>query len=198
MVSVVSAEVGVRERKKRATRAQLEEAAFSLFARQGYDATTVDEISEAARVSPRTFFRYFATKEDVVFGDVGSDLDHLRAAMQHGPGNDGDVVRQGLVAFSRLLDEKQDDILGRRQLIADNPALQGRVLLLEHEWASAMAEVLAARAGKTDPTFEQMVLASCAIGALSAAVQAWHAARADEPLSVYTERALDTVGSCLG
>ena len=190
-------DVGVRERKKRATRAQLEEAAFNLFARQGYDATTVDEISEAAQVSPRTFFRYFATKEDVVFGDIDGDLDQLRAAMQHGPGEDGDVVRDGLLGFSRRLDDKRDDVLSRRQLIADNPALQGRVLCLEHEWAAAMADVLAARAGKGTPTFEQQVLASCAIGALSAAVQAWHSAGADEPLASYTVRALDTVGSCL-
>lgn len=195
---MATAEVGVRERKKRATRAQLEEAAFSLFARQGYDATTVDEISEAAQVSPRTFFRYFATKEDVVFGDIDSDLDQLRSALEQGPGGDGDVVRDGLLTFSRLLDEKRDDVLGRRQLIVDNPSLQGRVLLLEHEWAAAMAEVLAARSGATTPTFEQLALSSCAIGALSAAVQAWHAAGADEPLAAYTARALDTVSACLG
>jgi AcrR family transcriptional regulator len=190
-------EVGVRERKKRATRAQLEEAAFSLFARQGYDSTTVDEISEAAQVSPRTFFRYFATKEDVVFGDQGGDLDQLRLAMQHGPGSDGDVVRDGLMAFSRLLDARRDDVLARRQLIADNPSLQGRVLRLEQTWAAAVADILAARAGTSRPTFEQQVLATCAIGVLSAAVHEWHAAGADEPLANYTLRALDTVGSCL-
>jgi AcrR family transcriptional regulator len=196
--AVVSTDVGVRERKKRATRAQLEEAAFSLFARQGYEATTVDEISEAAQVSPRTFFRYFATKEDVIFGDQAGDLDQLRLAMQHGPGEDGDVVRDGLMAFSRILDERRDDVLGRRQLIVDNPVLQGRVLRLESAWAGAVADILAARAGQGDPTFEQQVLASCAVTVLSAAVQAWHAAGADGPLVDYTQRALDTVGSCLG
>jgi AcrR family transcriptional regulator len=197
VVAVATAEVGIRERKKRATRAQLEEAAFGLFARQGYDSTTVDEISEAAQVSPRTFFRYFATKEDVIFGDNTEYLDQVRVAMEHGPGEDGDVVRDGLLQFSRLLDDRRDSVLSRRQLVRDNPSLQGRVLCLESEWATAMAEALAVRGGAAAPTCEQHVLTSCAMGALSAAVQAWHQAGADEPLHVYTQRALDTVGSCL-
>jgi AcrR family transcriptional regulator len=195
---VATAEVGVRERKKRATRAQLEEAAFSLFAQRGYDATTVDEISEAANVSPRTFFRYFATKEDVVFGDQSVDLDQLRLAMQHGPGEEGDVVRTGLLQFSRILEQRRDGILSRRQLVADNPSLQGRVLCLENDWAAAMAETLAIRGGNDTPSFEQHVLANCAVSVLSAAVDAWHASGGDEPLPAYTQRALETVGSCLG
>ena len=60
---------GLWERKKARTRAAIREHAFRLFREQGYDATTVDQIAEAAEVSPSTFFRYFPTKEDVVLQD---------------------------------------------------------------------------------------------------------------------------------
>jgi AcrR family transcriptional regulator len=60
---------GLRERKKAKTRAAIQAAALSLFERQGYQATTVDQIAELAEVSQSTFFRYFPTKEDVVLHD---------------------------------------------------------------------------------------------------------------------------------
>jgi AcrR family transcriptional regulator len=62
-------QAGLRERKKARTRAAIQAVALELFERQGYDATTVDQIAELAEVSPATFFRYFPTKEDVVLHD---------------------------------------------------------------------------------------------------------------------------------
>ena len=69
-----SSRAGLRERKKAKTRAEIQRQALRLFRERGYGATTTSQIAEAAEVSESTFFRYFPTKEDVVFWD---DFDPL-------------------------------------------------------------------------------------------------------------------------
>ena len=192
---MAKAEGGARERKKRATRAQLQEAAYGLFSQQGYDATTVDEISEAARVSPRTFFRYFATKEDVVFGD-DDNVAQLRAALDQGTGDERRLIVDALLSFSKYLDTQRDTILSRWRLMAENPSLQGRGRLVEDSWAGLVAGKLAERTGAERPTFDQRVLAGCAVGMLSAAVHEWYATGATAPLPTFTERAVAVLGFC--
>src|SRR5689334_13716823 len=66
--------LGLRERKKAKTRAAIQEHALRLFRKQGYEETTVEQIADAAEVSPSTFFRYFPTKEDVVLYDAFDPL----------------------------------------------------------------------------------------------------------------------------
>ena len=68
---------GLRERKKERTRRELTEAAFALFRSKGYEETTVDDIAEVVGVSARTFFRYFDSKEAVLFGDWREQLVEL-------------------------------------------------------------------------------------------------------------------------
>ncbi|GAA3640867.1 TetR family transcriptional regulator [Streptomyces iranensis] len=72
---------GLRERKKQRTRSALVRSALELFTRQGYERTTVDEIAEAVEVSQRTFFRYFANKEEVAFASQEAAECHFFAAL---------------------------------------------------------------------------------------------------------------------
>ncbi|MEV6130232.1 TetR family transcriptional regulator [Streptomyces violaceusniger] len=83
---------GLRERKKQRTRNALVRSALELFTRQGYEHTTVDEIAEAVEVSQRTFFRYFANKEEVAFASQESAECHFFAALCGRPADEAPLA----------------------------------------------------------------------------------------------------------
>jgi AcrR family transcriptional regulator len=89
-------DLGLRKRKKRRTRRALADAALRLFGERGYEQTTVADIAGAAEVSPRTFFGYFRSKEDVLFADTDERLELMREALAGmAPGTPArEVVRQ--------------------------------------------------------------------------------------------------------
>ncbi|MGO4755658.1 TetR/AcrR family transcriptional regulator, partial [Streptomyces sp. 2MCAF27] len=82
-------EPGLRERKKQLTRDALIRSAISLFTEQGYEKTTVDEIVTAVNVSPRTFFRYFAGKEDVALAPVTEIDERVLELLAQRPPSEG-------------------------------------------------------------------------------------------------------------
>lgn len=94
----------LRERKKRRTREALVRAALELFATQGYERTTVDEIAEAVDVSQRTFFRYFAGKEDAAFAVQEMTEAHFVAAVRARPPHEPpmEALRQAVLELSLI------------------------------------------------------------------------------------------------
>jgi AcrR family transcriptional regulator len=74
---------GLRERKKQKTRETIISVALALFAKQGYEQTTIAEIADAAEVSPRTIFAYFPSKEDILFSDVPEIHERFARALEH-------------------------------------------------------------------------------------------------------------------
>ncbi|MCW2902925.1 MAG: transcriptional regulator, TetR family, partial [Streptosporangiaceae bacterium] len=93
---------GRRERKKRRTREALVEAAFELFREKGFEATTVEEIADAVDVSSRTFFRYFASKEDVALTFQEEQLAAVLAALAARPADEPVVtaLRRSVVSIA--------------------------------------------------------------------------------------------------
>lgn len=108
------ATVSLRERKKEQTRLDLVKAAVQLFNEQGYEDTTIDDIAERANFSRSTFFRYFSSKEEVVFGDISGSIEAMPrrlAALAADSGNAWKAVREliiqdilDLVAFAPELE----------------------------------------------------------------------------------------------
>ena len=82
----------LRDRKKDATRQLIEDVAWELFSIQGFDATTVHEIAERANVAPRTFFRYFPTKEAVLYPELDGFMTQLASAFAARPADEPAMV----------------------------------------------------------------------------------------------------------
>jgi AcrR family transcriptional regulator len=161
---------GLRERKKARTRAAIREHAFRLFREQGYDATTVEQIADAAEVSPSTFFRYFPTKEDVVLQD---DLDLLwMEAIREQPPEVGPIaaLRAGVhAAFARMGEAEWAQLRETTELALAVPAVRGRMLEEMARTTQALAEAVAERTGRDPGDFAVRTLAGAIIGIAMAA-----------------------------
>jgi AcrR family transcriptional regulator len=140
-------ELGRRERKKQETRQALVETAMALFAEQGVDGTTIEQISDGADVSERTFYRYFATKEDVLFADSIERRERFASALATRP-EDEPLLDGVLVAAHDLLAvvvARPEYGLRRMRLIHASDALHARHLRSTEEWAGLVAEHAARR-----------------------------------------------------
>ena len=162
---------GLRERKKAKTRAAIQRHALQLFREQGYEDTTVEQIAEAAEVSPSTFFRYFRTKEDVALYD---DLDpQFIAAFEAQPAELSPVqamrraLRQVFASLPAVETEQQWE---RGRLILVIPELRMRMLDQVVEAVQLFAELVARRVGRRADDLAVRTYAGAMIGAVLSAV----------------------------
>ncbi|RKN77459.1 TetR family transcriptional regulator [Streptomyces klenkii] len=182
------------ERRRQETRVEIAETAAALFAEHGYEATTVEDIAEAAGVSLRTFYRYCSSKEDALTPLVTSGVGQLVDALAAQPADEpliAAVERVFATPMSgrRLADQEPGRALVR--LMGDVPALRSRWAAAVQEMRERLQPVLAARTGRPADSLEVRLLAGAVLDAFTAAVEQW-AAGGDEPedLLVLTRRAL--------
>ena len=162
-------EAGLRERKKQRTREQIVEAAFRLFDKRGYHATTVADIAAAADIAPRTFFAYFPSKEAVVFFDYEPIIAALRAAIEQRPEGEStiDALRRWLEDSLPAERHESDKEQLRHCLIADEPGLAAHHRHLLPRFEDFLREGVARDLGDPPDTLRPKLVAAAATAALS-------------------------------
>lgn len=170
----MSSAPGLRERKKIKTRATIRREALRLFLEAGYEETTVEQIAEASEVSPSTFFRYFPTKEHVVFADEYDPL--LEQAIGSRPEEEPALVaiRNGIIELCRSrFSEDREELLLRMRLIDRVPALRSRLPQHQRDGSGFIVDALARRMGRAAQDFEVRVLSNIVGTLVAETLLAW-------------------------
>lgn len=162
-------------RRPSTSRAELERVALDLFTSRGFDETTVDDIAAAAGIGRRTFFRYYASKNDAVWGDFDIQLSRLREWFDDCKPDVPlmDAVHQAVVAFNRLPKEEEPWHRRRMALILNTPALQAHSTPMYARWRAVIAEFAAARTGAAAQDLLPQLIAYAALGAAVASYDQW-------------------------
>lgn len=173
--------------------------AVELMMAKGYDETTVDDICAAAEISRSTFFRYFPTKDDALFGLAGDTGERMLAALAARPSGETPWV-----AMRRALDPWIEEITAggehaRRlaRLIVNTPALAARHRDKNALWYELLRPEVARRLG-ADPAIvadpRPVAVIAAAFGCVDAAITAWTSNDQPQPLSEFVDRAMAAVG----
>ena len=162
-------------RRPSTSRAELEQVAFALFAERGFDDTGVEDIAAAAGIARRTFFRYYGSKTDLVWGEFDVELDRFRAWFAAVPPQAPvmQAVRRAVVDFNVLPDDQVDAHRERMRLILGVPTLYASSTLRFVQWREVIAEFVAARTRAAPSDLLPVTVGHTALGATLAAYEQW-------------------------
>jgi mycofactocin system transcriptional regulator len=162
-------------RRRATSRAELEQAAFALFAARGFDGTTVDEIAAAAGIGRRTFFRYFPSKNDIPWGAFEDELERMRVRLKACPPEVplADALRVALIDFNRVAPAQVPLHRRRMELILRVPTLLAHSTLRFAAWREVVAEFVAERTGRRPDDLAPQAIAHAVLGVAIAAYEHW-------------------------
>ena len=182
--------VGRRERKKQQVRDALMEHALRLFDERGFETVTVEDVTEAADVSRTTFFRYFASKEEVLLAWMRDVGDEVAQALRDRPAVEGPVeaTREALTSVASVYADDSRPAALVERLRQESPAVRAAYREKLAYWEEALADALAARTGQDARTdLEPRLLARMAMAAVTSASDTWAArGHADDPTGLLT------------
>ncbi|PRY34240.1 TetR family transcriptional regulator [Umezawaea tangerina] len=178
-------------------RAEVAVVAFDLFARRGFDHTTVDDIARAAGMSRTSFFRYFPTKEDVVLGHLEELGGLIEATVKARPcGEDPWLgLRAGFQAAYESSGSSPVRALSLGRMLAETPSLKARQVEKQARWQNLLVPEVARRLGLADDPADPRprALVAAALGCLDAAFQAWATTDGEVGMPAFIDRAMDVV-----
>jgi AcrR family transcriptional regulator len=164
--------LGKRARNRQRTRAALVRAARQLFAERGFEHVRIEDITEAAGIGRRTFFRYFASKADVAFHDHAARIARFATLMNTQlPGEPPLVaVQRALVALGSEMMANAEDVLAFQAIVDASPALLAAERVRDREWDAVVATALAEG---EEATNRDRVVAGALLGAVRATMRVW-------------------------
>lgn len=195
--SAAIAAPGRRERKKKRTREDLMEQAARLFAANGFDETTTEDIAEAADLSQRTFFRHFPSKEAVLYGDMEDLRLRVRAALAGRPPDEPAIqaVREAILTLADNYEAERDHRFLQAKLAAASPTVSAYSrAVVQAEWEKELIDALSRRLG-VDPTMDPRpeIVAGAAMSALRVSIRRWTASNGTEHLPEIVAEAFDAL-----
>jgi AcrR family transcriptional regulator len=190
----VSVPQGIQERKRRAVRAELSDLVLRLVTDRDFESVTIDEMAVAAGVSRRTFFRYFASKEDVVFAFLDQWALRLADDIVDRPAEE-DPVTAVQRSFRQLTAAYEGRSLALVRLVRRTPSLRVQEHINREHLRLGVVDALGRRLG-VDPgrDLRPHVLATIAFAPLDAAMVTWFGGRSDEDIQSLLDEALATFG----
>nr|WP_255497331.1 MULTISPECIES: TetR family transcriptional regulator [unclassified Mycolicibacterium] len=168
----------MRSRKKHKTLVAIQDAALELFAEHGFETTTVEQIAERAEVSTATFFRYFRTKSDVVFGGESDERVDWLPALKRGiidrPPSEDDVTAVKHAILDKWVSLLEPTRVRGQYLAAEtSPLLHGLSSVIAVKWQATIRDALAERHGLAAPDQRCRIAAAMMLGTFSETVSEW-------------------------
>jgi AcrR family transcriptional regulator len=183
-----------RERRRTRTMREIQTEALRLFAEHGYEQTTIEQIADAADISPRTFFRYFPTKEDVVLWDEFDAvvLDLLEQRPEDEP--PGETMRAiTRHALGGLYEHDPARLLARHRLLFGVPAVRARFLEFARSGVAQLGAAISMRGGVAHDDLKLQLTAIAIIDAAGAALDRWQRHDGEEDLLALFDQATDAL-----
>lgn len=184
--------LGRRERRKHETREALETAALRLFLQRGFDETTIEDITEVADVARRTFFRYFDSKEAVLFARQEDQIALLTSELNARPADEPILtgIRAALHALARTQSDRSEHQLVLARIALNAPTVAAHAAHAQRRWEEAVQDWITHRLDATPDDLRPAVLAGATVAALRAALAQWVAGGGLENPADLLERAL--------